>query len=181
MTSQSDTDGGLDSASDKRVILRMADRAADLEVLRPLSVEFHQESHFRDIPYSHKKRDDLFMRAINEPDHWGLLIAEHDGQPVGFSFVTAGEYIVGYDALMTTVYSIYVRKSARGTFLGGRVALRLLTGIKRWSERRNVREVMIHVTSNIDIERTHRTLSRVGFKPVGMNYSLNLLTGKAGG
>lgn len=181
MANAAEKKAALDSEPDARVILRLADRAADLEMLRPLSVEFHEESHFRDIPYSHKKRDDLFMRAIDEPAHWGLLIAEHGGDPVGFSFITAGEYIVGYDALMTTVYSIYVRKNIRGTFLGGRVALRLLTAIKRWSERRNCREIMIHVTSDIDIDRTHRTLSRVGFMPVGMNYALNLQAGKTQG
>ncbi len=154
--------------------LRLADSIADLEYLRPLSLELHAESRWRDIPYSHKKRDDLFMNAIDNKKRYALMIAELADEPVGFLFCTVGEYLVGYDQLITTVYSFYVRKKFRGTLLGGRAAVRLLSGVTRWSEARNVREIMIHATSGIDLKRTDRFLRRARFGLVGGSYSFRL-------
>lgn len=154
--------------------VRLASSLGDLEFLRPVSVEFHEESRFSEIPYSHKKRDDLMVQAINNSERYALMIAEYNGEPVGFLFCTAGEYLVGYGDLITTVYSFYVRKKYRGSFVGGRAAVRLLKGAIKWSKLRNVREIMIHVTSGIDIRRTDRFLRRAGFGTVGANYSLSL-------
>ena len=160
--------------SGKRITLRLANSISDLEYLRPVSTEFHAESRFSDIAYSHKKRDDLFMKAIDDPKFYALIIAEMDGEPVGFLFCTAGEYLVGYGELITTVYSFYVRKKYRGTLMGGKAAVRLMAAVVKWSEARKVREVMIHVTSGIDVQRTDRFLRRAKFGVIGANYSLRL-------
>ncbi len=158
----------------RRISLRLANSISDLEYLRPVSLEFHAESRFCDIAYSHKKRDDFFMKAIDDPKFYALIIAELEGDPVGFIFCTAGEYLVGYGELITTVYSFYVRKKYRFTLAGGKAAVRLLSGVVKWSEARNVREVMIHVTSGIDMKRTDRFLRRARFGVIGANYSLRL-------
>lgn len=158
--------------------VRLADSLQDLEFLRPVSLEFHAEARFRDIPYSHKKRDDLFAQALNKPNRFALLIAEYGEQPVGFLFCAVGEYIVGYQDLITTVYSFYVRKQYRSTLIGGKAALRLLNGVVKWSKPRRVREIMIHVTSGIDIQRTDKFLRRTGFGVVGANYALRLANDK---
>ena len=105
--------------------VRLAGSVADLELLRPVSVELHAEARYRDIPYSHKKRDKLFTQALHNPGRYALLIAEYDRQPVGFLFCTVGEYIVGDQDLITTVYSFYVRRQYRSTLIGGKAALRL--------------------------------------------------------
>lgn len=162
--------------NNKKISLRLANSISDLDYLRPVSVEFHSESRFHDIPYSHKKRDDLFMKAINEPNRSALIIAELAGVPVGFIFCAAGEYLVGEKDIITTVYSFYVRKKFRGTLAGGKAAVRLLAGVVKWSEARNVREVMIHVTSGIDVQRTDKFLRRAKFGVIGANYSLRLGT-----
>ncbi len=154
--------------------VRLADSIGDLEFLRPVSLEFHAESRYSNIPYSHKKRDDLFIKAIKSPKYFALMIAEINDEPVGFLFCTIGEYIVGYDDLITTVYSFYVRKKYRGTILGGKAAIRLLKGAIKWSKNRNAREIMIHVTSGIDIQRTDKFLRRTGFGVTGANYSFRL-------
>ena len=157
-----------------RLHVRLASSLADLEYLRPVSLEFHKESRFADIPYSHKKRDDLMIKALNNSERYALMIAEYKGEPIGFLFCTAGEYLVGYGELMTTVYSFYVRKKYRGSLVGGRAAVRLLKGAVKWSQLRNAREIMIHVTSGIDIKRTDKFLRRGGFGVIGANYSLPL-------
>ena len=152
--------------------VRLADSIADLEFTRIASIELHQESRFSNINYSHKKRDDLFVRAINKPDRYALLVAEYKAEPVGFLFCTIGEYIVGYGDLMTTVYSFYVRKKFRDNAIGGKAAMRMLQGIVHWSKVRRAKDIMIHVTSGIDIQRTDKLLQRRGFRVIGANYSL---------
>ncbi|MEE4188497.1 MAG: GNAT family N-acetyltransferase [Roseobacter sp.] len=158
----------------KKIKLRLASAISELEYLRPVSLELHGESRYADIPYSHKKRDDLFIRAINEQQHYALFIAELDDEPVGFLFCTVGEYIVGYGDLITTVYSFYVRHKYRGTLVGGKAAIRLVASVVKWSEQRKAREVMIHATSGIDVQRTDRFLRRARFGIIGGNYSLRL-------
>ncbi len=39
---------------------------------------------------------------------------------------------------------------------------------------RGAREILIHVPSGIDIQRTDKFLRRVGFAVIGANYSLRL-------
>ena len=164
-----------------KISLRLAKSVSDLEYLRPVSLEFHAESRFGDIAYSHKKRDDLFMKAIENPRYYALVIAEREDEPVGFIFATVGEYLVGYGDLITTVYSFYVRRKFRASLAGGKAAVRLLSSIVKWSEARNAREVMIHVTSGIDLQRTDRFLRRARFGVVGGNYSLRLGQSEAKG
>lgn len=154
--------------------IRLAKSKDDIEFLRPLSVEFHAESRFSDIPYSHKKRDELFSSALKHPDRYALMMAEYDGEPAGFLFCTIGEYIVGYEELITTVYSFYVSRKYRGTVVGGKSAIRLLAGSVKWSQMRKAREIMIHVTSGINVQRTDKFLRRAGFGTIGANYSLFL-------
>ena len=166
---------------DGRISLRLAKSIADLEYLRPVSVEFHNEARFSDIPYSHKKRDDLFLNAIENPKAYALVIAELNGEPVGFAFCTAGEYFVGYGDLITTVTGFYVRKKYRNTLAGGKAAIRMLAGVVKWSEVRNVREVMVHATSGIDLRRTDRFFRRAKFHVVGATYALNLRLAKERG
>jgi GNAT superfamily N-acetyltransferase len=119
-------------------------------------------------------RGDLFSQALSKPDRYALMVAEYKGESIGFLFCTAGEYLVGYKDLITTVYSYYVRKKYRGSVIGGKAAVRLLSGAVKWSKVRNVREVMIHVTSGINIQRTDKFLRRAGFGVIGANYSLSL-------
>ena len=163
-----------------RLALRLVETAEDLEFIRPLSVEFHEESHFGDIPYSHVKRDRLLGKVLSDSDRYGIMFAEYGGDPVGFLFCVTNEYIVGTDALITTVLSFFVSKRHRGRITGARAAVRLLKAAVRWSEMRGAREILVHVTSGIDIRRTDRFLRKAGFTVLGANYSLPLEQGANG-
>lgn len=159
--------------SDKMTI-RLADSDQDLTLLRPVSLELHAESRFANIPYSIVKRDKLFIQAINSPQTHALIIVEYKQQPIGFLFCAIGEYIVGTNVLLTTIYSFYVRKQYRSNAIGGRTAIRLLSAAIKWSRARNSKEIMIHVTSGIHIQRTDHFLRRAGFNTIGANYALQI-------
>lgn len=159
--------------------VRLSTSVDDLDFLRPASLEFHSESRYSDIIYSHKKRDELFKKAMNNPKQYALFVAEYKDEPAGFLFCTIGEYIVGEGDLITTVYSYYVRKKYRCTMIGGKAALRLLTAAVKWSKMRDAREIMIHATSGIDMRRTDKFLRRTGFGTIGASYSLSMKQIKA--
>ena len=124
------------SLSDKMTI-RLANNEQDFALLRPVSLELHAESRFADIPYSFAKRDKLFRQAIDSPQTHALIIVEYKQQPIGFLFCAIGEYMVGTDVLLTTVYSFYVRQHYRSNAIGGRTAIRLLSAAIKWSQARN--------------------------------------------
>lgn len=154
--------------------LRFAKSKEDIDFLWPLLLELHDESRFRDIPLARAKCDRLLSKAFDNPDQYALVLAETGDGPIGFVFCSVGEFLVGTDDLMTTVFAFYVRERARATMIGGRAAIRLLSTIIEWSRKRRSREVMIHVTSGIDIQRADKFLRRARFKVVGANYAFSL-------
>ena len=80
----------------------------------------------------------------------------------------------GGSAILVTVQTLYVGASFRRSLLGGRIATRMLAGAVRWAEARSAREIMIHVTTGIDVARTDRFLRKAGFATLGGNYALPL-------
>lgn len=155
----------------RTLVMRLANSDEDLEFLRPVIVEFHKESHFSSVPISHEKIDNMFFDALANPDHAAVMMAAFNDEPVGFLYCVAGEYLSGCDATVTTIHTYYVRPKFRRSVLGARVAIRLLKAAVRWAEQRRSREIILHVTSGIDIQRTDRFVTKAGFRIFGANYS----------
>ena len=160
--------------SRSRINLRFANTAADLDTAYPLMVELHETSRFNYAPFSKEKCERVAARAFDNPDQHAIVIAEIDDEPVGFIFCSLSEYLIGTDELLTSVMAFYVSRRHRDTLMGGKAAIRLLSTVIEWSRKRNSREVMIHVTSGIDIQRTDRFLRRANFKVIGANYAFAL-------
>jgi len=158
----------------RKLNLRLAEQADDLAALQPLLAEFHDESHFAGVPLSMEKIGAMFDEALARPDRFGVMIADYAETPIGFLYCFAGEYFGGHTALVTTIHSYYVSRRHRRSVLGARAATRLLKGAIRWSEQRQVREVILHVTSGIEIDRTDRFVRKAGFRMFGANYALRL-------
>ncbi len=159
---------------DDRLKFRVAKSQADVDLVLPLARELHEDSRFAEIPFSQDKCQRGLMRAIKAPASHGLLMAVKAQEPVGFLYCTAGEFMAGTGSLIVTVHTFCVSRRWRGTAPGGRAALGLLNGAVRWAKARQAREIMIHVTSGIDIRRTDRFLCRAGFVTIGANYALGL-------
>jgi len=154
--------------------IRLANSESDLDYLFPVFLELHDASRYRDTEYSRAKYDRLLTRVVEDPKAHALFSAEIGDRPVGLLVCSIGELIVGTGQLFTTVHSFYVCESHRYSLMGGRAAVRLLASVVNWSQARNAREVMIHVTSGIDIQRTDKFLRRANFNVIGANYALRL-------
>lgn len=156
------------------ISIRLATQQADFDRLRPLSLELHGQTRYSDIPYSFEKRDALFNKAITRPGQHALFIAEKDSESIGFLFCGAGEYIVGTEDIIATVISFFVPEKYRTSLLGGRAAVGLLKSAVNWSRARSAREIQVHATAGISIQRLDRFLRRSGFSVIGANYAFAL-------
>ncbi len=160
--------------------VRLAKDEADIESLISLSLEFHAASHMRDFEYDLEKRRGLFQRALDRPNAYGLLIAERSDRPVGFLLCAANSFIVG-DGIVAMALSFYVERATRASLGGGQAALKLLRAFIKWAEVRSAKDIQIHVSSGIDIDRAHKFMRRVGFRPTGVNYSFRPPNGQSNG
>ena len=101
--------------------------------------------------------------------HGGFLATKGD-TPLGMLYCSTGEYHIGTDILLTIIHNISVRRDVRECLSGGRVALGLLSGAKSWSKARGAKEILLHVTSGVDLARSHKFAKRMGFQFVGGSY-----------
>ncbi|MES0884462.1 hypothetical protein [Roseibium sp. SCP14] len=143
-----------------------------------LAHEAHQDTIFRDIPFSEDKARAIIDRALAQPDRNGLIYAvsgsdiplSEDGL-YGFASVHAGEYFLGTGTLIATVQTLNVSQRLSGTLLGGNVALRLVQAVRHWAKTRNCEHLLVHVTNGVDVEEADRFFRRCGMKTIGGNYS----------
>ncbi|NJN35799.1 MAG: hypothetical protein HC794_00595 [Nitrospiraceae bacterium] len=130
----------------------------------------HRETRFGDIPFSRDKALTLLLQVLAEDTRHLLAVAEVNGRPEGVVFASVGEYFVGTDALIVTINVIYTSQTLRGSLLGGRAALGLFKAVGRWSTGIGAREILLHTTSGIRLERVGRAVGRMGFEVVGGTY-----------
>ena len=151
---------------------RVVNDDADIPALISLAGDAHHESRFRDIPFSPDKVADIAGRAIADPKRHGVFLAAKGDAPVGMLYCSVGEYHIGTDVLLTTIHNMNVSRDVRESLSGGRVALGLMSGVKSWSKARGAVEILFHVTSGVDLARSHKFAKRMGFEFVGGSYVL---------
>lgn len=147
---------------------------ADIPDLVDLAREAHGESRFSYIPFSAEKVAKIAKLALKDDKRHGIFIAARGAVPIGFAYCTLGEYHIGTDVLIATIHNINVSREARQRLAGGRAALGLLNGVKSWARARGASEILFHVTSGSELERTHRLAKRLGYATIGGSYVLSL-------
>lgn len=150
---------------------RLVKDETDLPQLIELAKEAHQESRFRAIDFSADKVRKTALSALKNPKRHGVMLAERQGQPVGFAHCSIGEYHIGTGALLATIHNINVRRDVRCGLGGGRIALGLFKGIETWSQARGAQEVLLHVTSGSHLAQAHKLAKRIGFTLIGGSYA----------
>ncbi|MEP1959028.1 MAG: hypothetical protein ABJK65_09350, partial [Kangiellaceae bacterium] len=139
-----------------------------------LAEEAHNESRFRYIQFSAKKVEKIALAAIKNDKRHAVMIAEKDAQPVGFAYCSVGEYHIGTGALITTIHNINVSKDVRSSLSGGRTALGLFRGIETWSKARDAKEILFHITSDVDLARAHKLAKRLKYAFIGGSYAKSI-------
>ncbi len=96
-------------------------------------------------------------------------IAAEDGL-YGFASAHAGEYFLGSGFLIATVQTLNISQQISGTFLGGKVALRLVKALRHWAKTRNCEHLIAHVTNGVSVTESDQFFRRCGMKTVGGIY-----------
>ncbi len=143
----------------------------DIPALVALAQEAHEESRFSYIRFSPEKVRKIALTALKDTKRHGLFLAEKEEKPVGFAYCSVGEYHIGEGTLIATIHNVNVSRSVRGRLGGGRVALGLFNGIHSWAKARGAAEVLLHVTSGIDLARMHKFAKRNGYRIIGASYA----------
>ncbi|SMG60161.1 GNAT family N-acetyltransferase [Cedecea sp. NFIX57] len=134
------------------------------EVIR-LSETMHQESRYRELPYSGQKFAALLRRLIDSPDGM-VAVAEKNGRIVGAIAAVITEHYFA-DAHISYELGLYVEKAHRGTLAGYRLAKEYI----EWAKSKGVDQIDMGITTDIDEERTGKMYERLGLKHVGIVFS----------
>ncbi|MFN3253835.1 hypothetical protein [Roseibium album] len=160
------------------MVVRLADDSeADYCAGVYLARESHQNTIFRDIPFSEEKAHAIFDKATAQPNRFGLIYAVPSGGGslaedglYGFASVHAGEYFLGSGTLVATVQTLNISRNLSGKLLGGKVALRLMKAIRLWAKERGCSHILVHVTNGMSVSESDQFFRRCGLNTVGGNY-----------
>lgn len=90
-----------------------------------------------------------------------FVVAEHDGDAVGYAYLSTFREKAAYDTTMEN--TLYLREDARGSGLGGALLAELL----RLGATAGVREVIAVIANTADASASIRLHERAGFTHVG--------------
>ena len=138
---------------------------ADIDPMIELGAAMHKEGAFASLDYSYEKCRKFGQRYLSRPDLHFSMCAEENGQIVGMMMGQLVPYYFG-DDFMASDHLWYVRKDKRGSMVG----IRLLKAFSKWAKSKGAKEVCIGVSTNVNTDRTHELLTRMGFSHVGGTY-----------
>ena len=159
-------------SGDHLLISRVA--KLDQDTARAFAKAAHQESIFGQIPFSPEKFDRFFQKTIDDPDRNLGVKAMRDGDMLGLAHCYMGGDFIGEGARVASVNMINVAKPVRGTFLGGKVALKLVRAVLDWAKLRDAHLVLFYVSSGEHIAKTDRFFRKLGAVGLGGNYGVKI-------
>lgn len=150
---------------------RVAKTSDDVLSLSTLVKEALEESRYNQASFSPRKAQKFAEGVVKSKRNQIVLVAEKQGEPIGFLYCIAGELLVADNYRIGTVQTIYVSAAVRNSLLGGRVAIGLLKGAASWAKSLCCKELNLHLTYGIEAGRASTFALRVGFSAVGPNFS----------
>ncbi|WP_421781246.1 GNAT family N-acetyltransferase [Kiloniella litopenaei] len=139
-----------------------------------MAQDFHEESHSSHGVFSPKKYEKFANFIRKYPDNYGAFIVYSHEEPVGFIYAVIGEGIISDNVSIATVQFLYVKKEIRNSLLGGKVSVSLIRNLIKWSKGKGAKEIMLHFTAGISIQKSNKFMNKLGFKTLGANYSMSI-------
>lgn len=130
----------------------------DAPELVALARRLHAESWYCDLAFSEENAIQLIDRAIHAPDMLGLVLEAADGTVIGFLAAACARHAF-CDSLYACDLALYVAPEHRG----GPGLVRMIRAYEAWCRIKGVSEILIGVSSGIDIERTGRLYGKLGY------------------
>jgi hypothetical protein len=127
---------------------------------------------FGSIPFSEQKFDVLLGKVLDKKAIG--LVAKIGNEIVGFSYASIGEYFIGEKDKVATVMVLYTSKRIKRTLVRGKVFFKLFKTLEQIAKKENVKYLLTHVTSGVNIKSTDKFFRKIGGKTLGGNYLFKL-------
>lgn len=105
---------------EKRLTFALLDDAQDINEVKFLAHEFHEESRFGYIPFAPEKVEAIALGVLKDPVHQAIMVCRDRGEMVGALHCSAGEYNIGKVVIVSTFHSLFVLPRVRRMMLGDR-------------------------------------------------------------
>ena len=127
----------------------------------------HALTRFRDQPFNAQKVAQAFVDLINQGQgKYALLVAQNsEGKLVG-ALIGVMEQPIFSDAWTASVMHYDVVPEAR---MGGH-GVRLLLAFEQWARNRQAIEISFGINSGVELERSARFATRMGYMKIGENF-----------
>lgn len=138
----------------------------DFKTLVRLGREMHAESSFSGVPFSDDKAYTTLGRYVCGDDRvW--YVACVDGEICGFFAGYVSPFFFSHEYVAHEILW-YVVQEHRKTGLG----LQLLAAFERWAKEKEVFEIRIGYSTDVDSPAFERLMQKRGYSRVGGNYRL---------
>lgn len=145
--------------------IRLA-QASDEEALLEMGKTMHAESRFAHFPLQEDKLRQVVSVSLQDPKGHCILVAE--SATAGLVGMLGGYVLPLFftDALIAQDKFFYVLPEHRGSS----AAVKLLMAFERWAKNRQVAEIDINMSVDIDRARFDRFMRHAGYQPCGQNH-----------
>lgn len=132
--------------------------AQDIPALLVLGAAMHGESRYAKLDFDSEKLRLLGETMLGNPDSWLALVAERDGDIIGFCCGYVAPHFFGND-LTSGDLAIYVSPDHRGGMIGAR----LVKAYDAWCSKKGVKQPLLGVSAGITPDRTGQLYERLGY------------------
>jgi hypothetical protein len=146
----------------------------DADQLLLIAEKAHSLTIFSFLPFSRSKvARNIRIVVEGRAGNAGFVCLNH-GAIVGAAHVTVGNYIASDVGKVLSIQSLFVSQEARSGFLGGIIAMRLLSAIVALAKAQDVQLMALSVTSGESQSGTHRLAKKLGMSVIGGNYAARI-------
>ena len=139
----------------------------DVPRLVELGAIMHATTSFRDQPYSSERTGDFLKGLI---DGAGVMFAaEVSGQVVGGLAGAVGQQWFNND-LIAYEYCVFIEPTRRQ----GIIATRMILAFQEWARIKGAKQIVMGVTTGVNIEGTTRLYQSLGFEYAGPVFKMEL-------
>lgn len=143
----------------------------DINDLAKIIRETHADSLFSDLPIDEGKVERLLREAVSGRGGQIVVLAECRSGIVGAIHAVIGQHIICGGGQILSIQNLLVAKRIRGTLIGGRVSIRLLSAVTDLGRSRGAVLGTMNAMSGISPKGVHRIAGKIGMKVVGGNYA----------
>lgn len=151
------------------ISVRLFERA-DIPKARAIMLQHHENTVFRNQPFSDRKLDRHFEQILSRPPRMIGLAAEWRGEPAGLAWAAADSYMLTEDGIIVAVHIVAVDLNL-APVRRAKIFLSLVSAIRQWAESSvGACHSFIHVTTGFRLASTDRLMMAAGAKLVGGSY-----------